>query len=216
MSLTTIEEINNLDEAKLLGYFESIKGVFLLKFIFLVSFLKEEDGRRFIDSAKLPDDAVTSIKSIFDDPVFYKALSKGNEELYINYFEDMFTVLFTSSWNIFEQITKDLAKPNYAAQADELSVCYQNNKFQFEAREKKDIELFYYIRNAIHHYNGAYYAAKEIDHRYASSDFKSSGHHGEKIVVKIPVAWQIACDLELYTMKAWNNGKNFQPHSPKP
>lgn len=215
MSPTAIEEINNLDAAKLLGYFESIKGVFLLKFIFLASFLKEEDGRRFIDSAKLPDDAITSIKSIFDDPLFYKSLDKGNEELYLNYLEDMITALVTSSWNVFEQITKDLAKPNYAAQTDELSVCYQNRKYQFNAREKKDIELFYYIRNSIHHYNGAYYAAKEIDHQYAGSDFKSSGHHGEKIEVKIPVAWQIACDLERHTMKAWNNGKNFQAHSSK-
>lgn len=210
-----MEEINNLDEAKLLGYFENVKGVFLLKLIFLVSFLRDEDGHRYIDSTKLPQNALTSVKSIFDDPLFYKALCKGNKELYQNYQEDMITSLVTSSWNVFEQITKDFAKQNYATQTDELSVCYQNGKFQFDIREKKDIELFYYIRNAIHHYNGAYYAAKDIDHRFAKCHFNSRGHYGEKIEINISVAWRIACDLERYTMKAWNNGKNFQLRSSK-
>jgi len=209
-----LEDINKLDEAKLLGYFETIKSVFLLKFIFLVSVLKDEDGKRSIDASKLPLDAVNSVKLLFDDPLFYKALSWDNEELYLNYLEDMLTSLVTSSWNVFEQITKDLTKPDYATHNDDLSVCYQNNKFQFDAREKKDIELFYYLRNAIHHYNGAYYAAKDIDHRYAGVDFKSKGHHGEKIDINIQLASRIAADLRRYTMKAWKNAKNFKPTRP--
>jgi hypothetical protein len=209
-----VEDINNLDEAKLLGYFESIKSVFLLKLIFLVSFLKEEDGKRSIDASRLTADAVNSVRLLFDDPLFYKALGKGNEELYLNYLEDMLTSLMTSSWNVFEQITKDLAKTDYATQVEEQSVAYQNKRFQLDAREKKDVELFYYFRNAIHHYNGAYYAVKEIDHRYAGKDFKSKGHHGEKIEMDIKLAWNIACDLERYTIKAWNNAKNFNSAKP--
>jgi hypothetical protein len=120
----------------------------------------------------------------------------------------MYTSLFTSSWNVFEQIVKDLTKPNYATDAEELSVCYQNNRFQFDKREKKDIELFYYIRNAIHHCNGAYYATKDINHRYGGADFVSRGHHGEKINIKANVAWTITLDLQKYTIKAWNNAKS--------
>jgi len=168
-----MENINDIDETKLLGYFESIKSVFLLKLIFIVSHLKkEEDGKLFIDASRLTD-AINSVMPLFSDDSFYKALSKGNEELYLNYHEDMLTSLITSSWNVFEQITKDLVKPDYATQTDEQSVAYQNKKFQFDAREKKDIELFYYFRNAIHHYNGAYYAAKDINHRYRGIDFIS-------------------------------------------
>ena len=126
----------------------------------------------------------------------------------------MVTSLLTSSWNVFEQITKDLTKANYATQTDELSVCYQNNKFQFNSHEKKDIELFYYIRNAIHHYNGAYNAAKDIDHRYAGMDFKSLGHYGEKMDVSIELAWKITRDLSRYTIKAWSNANSLRSAKP--
>ena len=60
---------------------------------------------------------------------------------------------------------------------------------------------------------GAYYAAKDIDHRYAGVDFKSKDHHGEKIEASLQLAWTIASDLERYTLKAWNNAKNFRPRN---
>jgi hypothetical protein len=210
----SIESINALDEAKLLGYFESIKSVFLLRFVLLASVLKQENGKRFVDPNKLPANAIAEVKAEIDDPLFYRALMKGNEELCQNYVEDMGTSLVSTSWIVFEQITKDLTKTDYATHADELSLCYQNGRFQFEGREKKDIELFYYIRNAIQHYNGAYYAAKDIDHRYAGADFKSHGHYGEKIDLSLKLSWTIASDLERYTAKAWANAKNFRksPH----
>lgn len=151
-----VEEINALDEAKILGYFETVKSVFLLKLVLLVSVVKERNGKYSIDPAKIPDDAIDSAKALIDDPIFYKALRRGNEELYLNYAEDMITGLLTSSWIVFEQITKDLVKPDYATQPEELSVSYQNSLFQFSKREKKDLELFYYIRNANQHYNGSY------------------------------------------------------------
>lgn len=205
----TVESINSLDEAKILGYFESIKSVFLLKFVLIASVLEEAHGRRYVDPRKVPDDAIKAVREQIDDPLFYKALSKGNEELCLNYMDDMGTSLVSSAWIVFEQITKDLTKADYAANADELSVCYQNGKFQFGAREKKDIELFYYIRNAIQHYNGAYYAAKDIDHRYAGIDFKSHGRYGEKMDLSLKLSWRIASDLERYATKAWENAKSF-------
>lgn len=202
-----MEEINNLDETKLLGYFESIRSVFFLKFIFLLSFLKEKNGKTFIDGTKIPLDALNQAKKLLPDPVFYEALNKGNEELYLNFLDDMLTSLITSSWNVFEQITKDLSTENYATQKTDLKVCYENSKFQFDTREKKDLKLFYYIRNAICHYNGAYYSFKEIDHHYKDNHFNSIGHHGEKIDITLRVAWEIACDIEKHSLKAYKNGK---------
>lgn len=204
-----MESINNQDEATLLGYFESAKSTFLLKFILLVSHLKEDKTKTFIDPNSLPNDAITSVKKYFDDSLFYKALENGNEELRLNLVEDLITSLFISCWNVFEQITKDLTVTNYSTSEDDLSLCYQNGKFQFNKREKKDIELFYYIRNSICHYNGAYFAYKKINHRYAGKDFKSEGHEGNKIKVDFNIVWKMANDLEKLTMKAWNNARKM-------
>jgi hypothetical protein len=63
---------------------------------------------------------------IFDDPLFFQELATGNEGLYLNYHEDMITSLLTSSWNVFEQITKDLTATDHSTQPVELSVCYTN------------------------------------------------------------------------------------------
>ncbi len=209
-----MEKVTDLDEAKLLGYFESIKGVFLTKFVFVAAFTKKSNGTHHFDAASIPREAIDYVKHEFDDPVFYKALEQSNPELHANFIDDLVTSLLTSSWNIFEQITKDLTSLDYSTKPDDLSVCYTNGKFQFDKREKKDIELFYYIRNATHHYNGAYYAGKDIDHRYAGIDFKSSGHYGEKIPVNIPTAYQMSVDMERYTIKAWQNAANFSESAP--
>lgn len=207
-----LEKITDLDETKLLGYFESIKGVFLTKFIFIAAFTKELNGVRSFTA--IPQAAIDEVKEVFDDPIFYKALEQSNAELHANFVEDMVNSLLTSSWNIFEQITKDLSSRDYSTKTDELSVCYTNGRFQFDKREKKDIELFYYIRNATHHYNGAYYAGKDVDHRYDGCDFKSSGHYGEKIEVNVRTAYRISTDLERYTIKAWQNATSTNSRAP--
>ena len=75
---------------------------------------------------------------------------------------------------------------------------------------KKD--LFYYIRNALVHYNGAYFTAKYININYKGTTFNSIGHEGEKIYIKdINQAFSIHLDIEQYAYKAWNNFKNFYP-----
>ena len=121
-----------------------------------------------------------------------------------------------SSWNVFEQIVKDLTIADYSTQMLDLSVCYQSGRFQFDKREKKNIDLFYYIRNAICHHNGAYYASKEIDHTYGGSVFRSNGHCGEKIDMNLKLTWEMALDIERYTLKAWNNARAFNPPNAKP
>lgn len=207
-----MEKITDLDEAMLLGYFESIRGVFLTKFVFLAAFTGESKGERCF--VAIPQAAIDDVKQNFDDPIFFKALEQSNSELHANFVEDMVTSLLSASWNIFEQVTKDLASRDYSTKTDELSVCYTNGKFQFDKREKKDIELFYYIRNATHHYNGAYYAGKDIDHCYDGIDFKSLGHHGEKIQSNIRTGYRMLADIERYTIKAWQNAKRFNNGAP--
>jgi hypothetical protein len=209
-----MEDINNLDEAKILGYFETIRSNYLLKMIFLDSVLKEEDTKCFIDPNKFSDSSIEEVSKNFDDPIFFKALSQGNEELHLNFVEDMLTSLICSSWDVFEQIIKDLIHRNYATLEDDFSATYQNGKFQFSTREKKDIKLFYYLRNAIHHYNGAYFAGKDINHRYAGIDIESQNHYGEKIELSHQLGWKLTADLEKYTIKAWFNAKRAEKSIP--
>jgi hypothetical protein len=91
-----------------------------------------------------------------------------------------------------------------------MSLCYTHSLFEFTKREKNNIELFYYIRNAICHHNGAYFASKDIDRHYKGRHFKSKGNAGNKICVDPQLSWFIACDLESYTEKAWTNFKKNQ------
>jgi hypothetical protein len=138
-----IEHTSSLDEAKLLGYFETIKSVFLLKLILLHSVLKRDDaGKLAIDALGLIS-ATKEVQALIDDPIFYKALANGNNELVLNFQEDIITSLFSSSWIVFEQVTKDLTHTDYATKDDDLSLCYQNGRFQFTDREKRDISFFY-------------------------------------------------------------------------
>jgi len=204
-----VEHTTSLDDVKLLGYFETIKSVFLLKLILLQSIVKRDDaGQLIIDASGLAS-ATEEVRALIDDPTFYKALAIGNSELVLNFQEDIMTSLFSASWIVFEQVTKDLTHTDYATKEDDLSMCYQNGRFQFTDREKKDIAFFYYFRNAIQHYNGAYFAYRDLDHRYGGVDYRSEGHHGEKIIMSIEQAWRIANDLERYTIKAWSNAKAF-------
>lgn len=200
-----MESINDLDEAGLLGYFETIKSVFLLKLLFLVSVTKEKEDKRFLE---LPDELtqmVPELEKEFDEPLFFKALKIGNEELILNYLEDIVSSALSSSWNVFEQIIKTLIHGNYSEQVQQMTANYENSRFQFSKREKKDIELFYYLRNSVAHYNGAYSSYRSIDHRYKGTEFKSDGRVGEKIIISPKLVYQIICDLESYSIKAWQN-----------
>jgi len=204
-----VETINNLDEAKLLGYFETIKSVFLLKLLFLVSVTKEKDGERFLELSNELKQIVPELERQFDEPLFFKALNLGNEEIILNYLEDIISGALSSSWNIFEQVIKTLVHGNYSEKTQSISANYENSKFQFNKHEKKNIQLFYYLRNAMAHYNGAYYAYRSIDHKYKGSYFKSSKSEGGKIIISPKVVYEIICDLEIYSIKAWSNAKKL-------
>ncbi|MDV6345831.1 hypothetical protein [Nitrosomonas sp. Is37] len=158
-----MESIKNTDEADLLGYFETIKSVFLLKLLFLVSVTKENDQKRYLELPTKFTDAIPELEEQFDEPLFFTALKLGSEELILNYLEDIVSSALSSSWNVFEQIIKTLTYGNYSEEMQQMSVNFESGKFQFTRREKKDLELFYYLRNATSHYNGAYYSYRSID-----------------------------------------------------
>jgi len=98
-----MEDIKNTDEADLLGYFETIKNMFLLKLLFLVSVTKERNGKQYLE---LPDEltsAIPDIESQFNEPLFFKALKLGNEELVLNFLEDIISSATSNSWNVLSK-----------------------------------------------------------------------------------------------------------------
>lgn len=204
----SIESVNNIDEAMLIGYFASMKSNFLFKLTLFSHFVIP--GSLRIDPSKIDMSLASEVANQLDGELFLRALKKGNQELTDNFLDDAVTSLIFSSWSIFEQICKALVNPNYSNINNEMSLCYTHGLFEFSKREKKNIELFYYIRNAICHHNGAYFASKDIDLHYKRRHFKSKGNAGNKISVDPQLSWSVACDLESYTEKAWTNFKKNQ------
>ena len=201
------ETVTGLDEAKILGYFESLRGIFLSRFLMLASFTHIDGPHRLLDAARIHPDTLAAAQALFPDPLFYASLARGNAELVDNLLDDLATTTVTSSWNCFEQIIKDLLRTDYALQTGDLSVGYQNARFQFSTRERKDLDFIYYTRNAIVHYNGAYHAAKSVNHRYRGMDFVSAGHEGEKMPGGLELSFHILEDLERYGLKAWSSAQ---------
>lgn len=202
----TIESIDNLDEAKILGYFESMKGVFLTKLAILLTFAKEIDGISVLDKTKFAEPVLTELKKAYPrEKVFFDALELENEELFLNYQEDILTSLFSSSWYVFEQIIKDIPNPDYAHKSQQIGADFRRSDFGFSKREKADLELIYYIRNGIQHYNGAYYSESSINHTYDGHVFVSDGHIGEKMEITLQSGYKMCCDLERLACKAWTS-----------
>ncbi|HDL02158.1 MAG TPA: hypothetical protein ENH23_08005, partial [candidate division Zixibacteria bacterium] len=99
-----MESINNQSEATLLGYFETVRSTFLAKKILLESNIKEEGGEIKIEYSLLSNEVIEKTENNFSEEIFYKALKKENQELYLNVLEDLLTALLSSSWNVFEMI----------------------------------------------------------------------------------------------------------------
>lgn len=193
-----IESINALTSDMVLGYFESFKGNFYLKLGVLLWF---EGGA--IEQHKALSENATLIATEFGDEVAGKMLASIRPEVVENLKEDACTSLVLSAWSVFEQIIKDLTVPDYATQPNLLQADYHRNSLGFSASERAEIDLFYYLRNAIAHYNGAYHAYKTVNASYGGRTFVSTGHLGEKIEVSPKLAMAIADDLEKYAMQAW-------------
>jgi len=201
-----IENIDNLDEGKILGYFETIKCSFLTKLIFLHTYTKDNSEELKFDYKKFDESVLKDLFSIFPkEELFFKALKKENTEVFLNYFDDIGTSAIVGVWNVFEQIIKNLPNPNYSHSGQLLSADFKRNDFGFSTREKKDLDLFYYIRNSIQHYNGAYYAQSEINHTYAGKRYVSKGHIGEKLEIPLETIYKMINDIEALILKAFSN-----------
>ncbi|MBP6013149.1 MAG: hypothetical protein KBA31_13060 [Alphaproteobacteria bacterium] len=212
---STPESIHNLDEAKVLGYFESMRSVFLVKMA-TAALLSDKTKPNNQIFRQLLASAGEEIGVWAEDPLTPIALKRGNEEVHLNLFEDAVSGLMLSAWSIFEQVIKDLAHPNYAGDLEKYSVEFERRMFGFTHAEKDDIAFFYYLRNCIAHYNGAYNAYKSIDHTYLGHQFKSVGHEGNQIDIDPKLLPSICRDLERYTLRAWNAVKSPAPGSTGP
>jgi len=210
---TTVETIDNINEAKILGYFEVIRGTFLTKILQFLMVRGEKDSHPIIDRSKIPDGVIAEVKQMFgDENLFFQALDLENEELYYNLIDDILTSTLVGAWITFEQITKDIPNKNYSHSLDDQSLDYKRGDFGFSKQEKNNLDLFYYIRNSIQHYNGGYFASKEINTKYNGQVFQSKGHIGEKMNISLQTAYKIALDLEHLTCKAWSNFKRLNQY----
>jgi hypothetical protein len=207
------ESIDDLDEAMVLGYFESIKGVYITKWVMLWN-LTTADHERF-DQAKLQPVVTHAVQALYPFEQCYNALANpANEHLVANIVDDVITTGVISAWCVFEQLIKNLPIPNYAHHPEQLNASYQRNAFGLNKAEKDNLDLFYYVRNAIVHYNGAYFATTAINHTYNGQNFASVGHEGEKIDVSETTAWRMICDIEQYSIKAWANWSAWRAAHP--
>ena len=204
------ETIDDLDEAKVLGYFETIRSVFVTKLILLGSHTRKLERGSVIESHSLRSDILSEAQKLFPaETTLFQALKQENVEVWLNAFEDVPTAAILGSWNVFEEVIKHLASPNYARDAERATVDYHRNLFGLSEAEKDDLDFIYYLRNAIVHYNGAYYTEKKLDHTYKGVRFVSDGHAGEKIVASPKIAYEICLDLEKLAMKAWANHEKY-------
>jgi len=94
------ERIDNLDEAMVIGYFESIKSVFLLKSALLWGLESDELQDEFYGLVLRSADEVAKD---FGEPLWLKALQKRNWQVRENLKEDIMTGTLLSAWAVFER-----------------------------------------------------------------------------------------------------------------
>lgn len=196
--MSDAEKVTGLTSDKILGYFETIRSVAYVK-LATISWLEEGDVAKHRDLSK----RASEIAKTVGDELATKILRTITTEVVDNLKEEIVTTALVSAWNVFELVIKDLTAPNYVLQPNKLNADFYNNLLGFSVAEKDEIALFYHIRNAVLHYNGAYHAYKTVDVTYHGKHFKSEGHFGEKIDASFDLAMHIVKDLEAYAMQAW-------------
>jgi hypothetical protein len=201
------ETVTCMDEAKISGYFETIKSNFFIKLLMMT--LNFDNNKKF--RLSIPKDANEILGSSFKEfDLFLKALTRGNMEILDNLQDDLINNLIIDSWVCFELIIKDITKKDYALNVSDISVDYRAARLGLSQSDKDNLDLFYYIRNAYVHYNGAYYTSKDINKTYESCHFVSKGHEGEKInIPNLKIAYKIHLDIEQYAYKAWGNYQKY-------
>lgn len=207
-----IETIGDLDEAKVLGYFETLRAAFIVKCLWLGGTSRRNaSGQDVLSSAAFPEDLLDEMESIFADPPTYVAIRGETPEIFLNLREDIINGAVLGAWFVFEMVVKILRNAGFVSATTKTDINYTDNRFGFDAREKKDLDFFYYIRNSIAHANGAFMAVKAVNHWYDGEQFDSGGREGQKMILKTTTAFRIINDLQNLTMKAWTNWRAWQP-----
>lgn len=196
----TSESINNLTSDMVLGYFKSLKSTFYVK-MSVISMFEYGDVKQH----SLLSERSSILAKEFNDVAASQDLASIRPEVVENLKEDAVTSLLSSSWAIFEQVIKDIVSPDYATRPIVLNADYRRKSLGFTNADKDTIDLFYHIRNALLHYNGAYNAVRQVNVTYQGSLFASANRLGEKIIVSPSLAMNITCDLEKYAMSAWSH-----------
>jgi hypothetical protein len=201
-----IETIRDLDEAKILGYFETLRSAFIVKCAWLGGTSGQDaSGQNVLRAAAFPDDLLCKLEPVFADPPTYASIRGETPELFMNLREDIINSAVLGAWFVFEAVVKVLRNTDFVSATTKTDINYTDNRFAFVAREKKDLEFFYYLRNAIAHANGAFTAVKAVNHWYDGQHFVSGGKEGQKVILNTTTAFKIINDLQKLTMKAWTN-----------
>ncbi|AZS19187.1 hypothetical protein [Caulobacter sp. FWC26] len=196
--MADIEKVTDLTSDKLLGYFESMRSCFYVK-LGMLTWL--EGGN--LEKHRALSDAASSVALELGDKTAARTMATIQDKVVENLKEDAVTALLVAGWSVFELVIKDLTAPDYATQSTMLSLDFHNGILGFTLAEREEITLFYHLRNAVVHYNGAYHAYRVVDATYDGQHFKSVGHFGEKIEMTLGLVVKIVNDLEKYAMKAW-------------
>jgi hypothetical protein len=203
-----IETIGDLDERKILGYFETLRSAFIVKCAWLGGTSGENaSGEKVLRAVAFPDDLLSQIEAIFADPPTYASIRGETPELFLNLQEDIMNSAVLSAWFVFEMVVKVLRNADFVTATTKTDINYTDRRFDFDNREKKDLDFFYYLRNAIAHANGAFTAVKAVHHWYDGEQFDSGGKEGQKMILKTTTSFRIINDLQKLTMKAWTNWK---------
>jgi hypothetical protein len=207
-----IEKITDLDEAMIIGYFETIRSNFFTKLILLTL----HDGGKAL-KINLPKELSTEMTKTFVGFSQYERFLTGRSPaIKQNLIDELMTSLVLSSWICFEQIVKDITRKDYSLHSNDISLDFHNRLLGFSTQVKKDLDLFYYIRNSMVHYNGAYYAYKTIDHTYGGTKFSSKGHEGEKMdMPDMMIAFNIHNDIQKYSFEGWTNAQKIKKQASK-
>lgn len=201
-----IETIGDLDEAKILGYFETLRSAFIVKCAWLGGTSgPNASGQKILQAASFPGELLSAIEAIFPDPPTYVSIRGETPELFLNLQEDIINSAVLGAWFVFEMVVKVLRNADFVTATTKTDINYTDNRFGFDSREKKDLEFFYYLRNTIAHANGAFTAVKAVNHWYDGEHFDSGGKEGQKMIGTTTTAFKIINDLEKLTMKAWTN-----------
>jgi hypothetical protein len=198
--MSNTENILSLTSEMVLGYFESLKSCFYVKLGMILWF---DAGS--VEKHRDLSTVASAVAAELEDELATKVLSSIQPEVVANLKEDAVTGLILSGWAVFEQVIKDLTVPDYANQSTMLQADFNNGILGFSQSERDEIALFYHLRNAIAHYNGAYHAYRTVDITYRGKHFTSNGHFGEKIELTPKLSIHIIEDLQRYAMKAWTH-----------